>query len=172
MSQLQIPVLNAVLPQGLPQIKNLDPQAPPEPNNKPFVIIHTVDIAKNDLINFKAYGNVILYHYDVEGNIPVSNLATFDYLFIDLRDKKARAYYDNNDFANYNVIAYISFIQQYDSYIESLGANNILSKFPDKTHYKSQYDFSLLQKPTDAPTNTCLSCINYSSSFLDSVRRQ
>ena len=127
-----VPVLQAVLPIALPSVLNLEPEAPAEPNNKKYVIIHTVDISKEDMKIFKSYGQVIIYNYNVEGNIPVSNLASFDYLFIDLRDRKSRLYYDSNDLNNCNIILYISVIEQFDSYIESLGANNILIDFPEK----------------------------------------
>lgn len=164
-----VPVLQAVLAVPLP-VLNLDPPQPVAPNDKKYVIIHTVDIPKEDMKNFKSFGSVIVYNYNVEGNIPVSNLSAFDYLFLDLRDHKSRLYYDSNDLTNYNVVLYISVIEQYDAYIESLEANNILVDFPEKLHYKASYDLALLQKPTNAPSNGCISCVNFGYSFFRSSR--
>jgi hypothetical protein len=168
---LQIPVLNGVVNPPIPQLLNLNPPPPPEPNGKRFVIIHTVDIKKADLNLFRRYSqNVIKYDYNVEGNVIIDNLV-FDYLFLDLRNIQARRYYDNNDTTNYNVICFCSFIEMYDAYIESLGATNILSSWPDEAHYKSQFDSALLTIPTDAPNNAICSCINYAGSFLASLKR-
>ena len=167
---IQVPTLTATLSAPLPPVLNLNPEQRIPVNNKRFVIIHTVEIPEDDLTTFQSYGNVVNYDYAVEGNINIDNLL-FDYLFIDLRNKQSRAYFDTSDLNNYNVICYISFVEEFDSYIENLGANNILCKFPPKQHYKASYDAALLVQNTDAPSK-CLSCINYAGSFLGSLRKQ
>jgi len=142
--------------------------APDEPNGKRYVILHTCDVSSDDLSTFQGYGKVVQYEASVEGNIAIYNLL-FDYLFIDLRVASARLYYDNSSLANYNVICYIHFVEKFDSYIESLGAQNILSELPPKQHFKSTFDSLLLQQNTASPSK-CLSCINFGMSFLQSLR--
>lgn len=173
---IPVPVLSGSLPASasapFPAVINLAPPPPPEPNDKKFIIVHTVDIPDADLNTFKRYSqNVVKYDYNVEGSVVIDNLI-FDYLFLDLRDAQARKYFDNNNLTNYNIIIYCSFIEKFDAYIEHLGGNNILSEFPQPFHYKSQFDSALLTVPTDAPNSTCLSCINYGSSFLDSLKKK
>ena len=164
-----VPVLNAVLSVPLPAVVSLAPPPPPEPNSKRYVIIHTTAIPAVDLANFQSYGVVCEYKQEIEGSIGVDNLQ-FDYLFINLKTKAGRQYFDNSNLDNYNVIAYISFLEKYDAFIENLGANYIMSSFPAKQHYKSSFDSLLVQgDPTGAP-NACLSCLNYGSSFLGSLK--
>ena len=168
---LQVPVLLGNLPSVIPAVANLSPPAPSEPNNKRYVIVHTCDIPDADMSTFQRYSqNVVKYSYDIEGSVVIDNLI-FDYLFLDLRDAQARKYFDNNDLTNYNIIIYCSFIEKFDAYIENLGGHNILNEFPQAFHYKSQFDSALLTKPTDAPNHSCLSCINYASSFLASLKK-
>ena len=167
---LSVPVLNGALNPPIPAVQNLNPPAPAAPNHKRFVIIHTTDIPEDDMSNFQNYGKVVSYDFHVENNVVIDNLV-FDYLFLDLNDKNARRYYDNADLTNYNVVAYISLVEKFDSYIENLGAQNILSTFPPRFHYKAQYDSALLQTVTDAPSK-CLSTFNFLTSFFLALRRR
>ena len=170
MSQIQVPTLSGSLTGVvIPAVVSLSPSSPPEPNPKRFVIVHTVDIPADDLVNFQGYGTVVQYDYNVEAQIHIDNLV-FDYLMINLRDKQSRSYFDLSDLSNYNVIGYISFVEQFDSYVESLGCSNVLTTFPAKTHFKALYDTALLQTTTDSPSK-CLSVINYLGSFLGSLKK-
>ena len=166
---LNVPVLSAVIAGLLPEVKSLAPEAPVAPNNKRFVIVHTKDISKEDLANFQSYGQVVEYDFNVEANIAIDNLV-FDYLFINLHDKKSRIYFDMANLENYNLIAYISFIETHDNYVDVLGAQNVLTSFPSRVHFKASFDTALLQTSTSAPS-TCLSLINFASSFLGSLKR-
>ena len=165
---LQIPTLSATLNVPIPALVSLSPVAQVE-QTKRFVIIHTVDLKESDVDVFRAFGQVVTYDFKVEAHIPIDNLQ-FDYLFLDLRNKQSRQYYDLADLQEYNVIGYISFIEKFDSYVDSLGCANTLTSFPPRTHYKSSYDLALLQSSTDSP-NKCLSIINFAGSFLGSLKK-
>jgi hypothetical protein len=167
---VNVPVLSGALNYPIPAIQNLNPAAPAPINNKRFVIIHTVEIPKEDIKTFQAYGRVVKYSYEIENNISLDNLL-FDYMFIDMNDKNGRRYYDNSDTTNYNVIAYISFLEKFDSYVYNLEAQNVLSAFPPRVHYKEMFDASLLQTVTDAPSK-CLSVVNFLSSFFSSLAKK
>jgi len=138
------------------------------PSLKRFVIVHTVDVPDTDLLSFQNQGKVVQYNVSVEGLGSIDSLL-FDYLFIDLRVAPSRSYFDSQNLTNYSVVAYVSFIEIFDAYIESLGANNIISSFPAPTHFKSDWDASLLASATPSP-NKCLSLVNYLSSFLASLK--
>ena len=152
MSLLQVPSLN------------LNSSAP-----KRIIILHTVNIPSKDLAILKDYGKVCIYDASVESGIPIKDLI-FDYLLLDLNDKNHRKYYDRNDTTNYNVVVYISFLERFDTLVDSLESQNILVKFPERCHHKEDYDRLLLSKPSTAP-NKCLSTINFCSSFLDSLKK-
>jgi hypothetical protein len=167
---MSVPVLQATIT-GLPLVNQVSASAsvPAEPNANRYVIVHTKEISADDLATFQGYGTVVQYDYNVEGNILIDNLI-FDYLFLDLTDAKSRQYFDCSNLTNYNVVGYISFIEQFDSYIESLNCNNVLTEFPQKTHFKSAFDIALLQKSTSSP-NKCLSAVNFLGSFLGSLKK-
>lgn len=167
---LAVPVLNGALSPAIPAVQNLNPPAPAPPNNKRFVIIHTTDVTDDDMSKFESYGKVVKYDFNVENNVAIDNLI-FDYLFLDLNDAHARRYYDNADLTNYNVVAFIHLVEKFDSYIENLGAVNILSDIPPRFHYKSQFDTALLQTVTDAPSK-CLSTLNFCTSFFSALQKR
>lgn len=169
-NQNSVPVLSGSLNYPMPAIQNINPPAPQPINNKRFVIIHTVEIPEEDLKTFQSYGKVVMYNYEIENNISLDNLL-FDYMFIDMNCRNGRRYYDNSDTTNYNVVAYISFLEKFDNYIYNLDAQNVLSAFPPRVHYKEMFDASLLQTVTDAPSK-CLSVINFCSSFFSSLSKK
>lgn len=155
MSFLQLPALNT---QALPTAM------PPAKNN--FIILHTVDVAKADKLLFASYGPTIFYDWNVEGKILLSQLTPFHYLFLDMRIKEHRVYYDMNDTSGYNVVAYISIMEQFDSFVLSLGAASILTVFPLKQHLQADFNTLLVSTPTPSPNNKCLSVYNYISSCV------
>ena len=158
---------------NLPAVIGVPPVPPPAPSVplvpiKKIVILHTIDIPSADLANFQSYGSVVLYDVSVEGKTAIDQLI-FDYLFLDLRNQSDRAYYDCSDLSNYSVVCYCSFIEVYDSFIESLGATVVLTAFPQRSHYVSDFNASLLVSPTPSPSK-CISLINFLNSFLASLR--
>ena len=157
MSLLQVPALNLG-------------SAVAAPMPKRFIILHTVEIPSKDLDLLREYGKVCVYDASVESQIPIKDLK-FDYLILNLNDKAHRRYYDGNDTTDYNVVVFISFLEQFDAFVDGLEAQNKLTDFPERCHHKEDYDRLLLAKPSDAP-NKCLSGINFCSSFLESLKKR
>lgn len=137
-----------------------------------FIILHTIDIEESDMNTFKSWNvsDVIKYDYNVEAKLPISQLNPFVYLFLDLRIKEHREYFDNNDTNSYHVICYISILETFDALIESIEAKNVITDIPIKQHLQSDFNNSLLAKKTEAP-NKILSCINFCSSYLSSLKK-
>lgn len=161
MSFLQLPALNTQPPAG-----NLPVAAAMPSAQKNFIILHTVDVAKADKLLFASYGPTIFYDWHVEGKLLLSQLTPFHYLFLDMRIKEHRVYYDMNDTSGYNVVAYISIMEQFDSFVLSLGAASILTAFPAKQHLQADFNTLLVSTPTPSPNNKCLSVYNYISSCV------
>ena len=163
---------------NLPQINTNQnniyaPQAPAlalvSPVVQKFIILHTIDIERDNLDLLSSYGKCISYDVSVEGHRNLEEL-TFDYLCIDLRNKTDRRYFDSQDTSQYNVICYISKIEQFDKLIDDLGCNNIITSFPKRQHYQGDYNKALLSGKTGKPSK-CLSFINFATSFFSSLKK-
>ena len=111
---LQVPtlVLNQIVqPIVQPTVQPLLQEEP-----KQFIILHTKDLDKEDIDTLESYGKLVQYSSKVEGSRPLSELK-FDYITIDLRNKKDRVYLDSQDIGAFNVICVISFVEKFDSFI-------------------------------------------------------
>lgn len=123
---LQVPtlVLNQIVQPVPIAVPLLPVDTPAEP--KQFIILHTKDLDKEDIDTLESYGKLVQYSSKVEGSRPLSELK-FDYITIDLRNKKDRVYLDTQDTSALNVICVISFIEKFDSFIEDLACAHILA---------------------------------------------
>ena len=165
---LQVPtlVLNQIVqPIVQPTVQPLLQEEP-----KQFIILHTKDLDKEDIDTLESYGKLVQYSSKVEGSRPLSELK-FDYITIDLRNKKDRVYLDSQDIGAFNVICVISFIEKFDSFIEDLACANTITTFPPRQHHKEDYDALLLRKATESPSK-CLSLINFASNFFESLKKK
>ena len=138
------------------------------PQSKPIIILHTVDLPDEAKNNLRSYGKFVEYSIDVEGNLPIGSLE-FDYLSLDIRERADRKYWDANDTSNYQIVAYISLIEKFDQFIDSLGATSIFTDFPTRQHFKADFDRLLLSSVTGSPSKL-LSCVTFFNSFFDSLK--
>jgi hypothetical protein len=144
-----------------------------QPQIKPFIILHTKNIDNDDLDSFRSFGNekVIIFDESVEGKIKLCDFKPFSYLFLDLRNKHHRHFFDINDTDNYNIVCYISQIESFDPLIDSLAADRVCTKFPKRTHLQDDFDKSLLTEKTDSPNIFC-SILNFGLNFLEARRKK
>lgn len=141
----------------------------PLPAPKQMIILHTVDIKPTDMDTLKSYGKVVIYDATVEMNMPLSSLV-FSYLLLDLRKKADRIYLDSQDTSACNVIVFISVIEKFDAFIENLGCNNIITKWPPRCHLQGDWNALLLKQSTAGPSK-CLSCFTFASNYLGSLKK-
>lgn len=134
------------------------------------VILHTIDLPADACEIMRSFGKLVQYDPLVEGSLPVATLK-FDYLALDMRRKADRIYYDQNDMMAYPVIAFISTIEQFDSLVDSLGASNVITEFPPKTHFREDWDKLLRGSPTPSPSRI-LSCMTFFSNWFDSLKKK
>ena len=154
-SQINSPV--AVAQVSLPQISQI-------------IILHTIDLDQDDLETLGSYGVVVAYDINVEGSLPISSL-NFSYLLLDLRNKPDRTYYDSQDTSPFQIIGFISVIEEFDDLIDKLGCSNVITSFPQKQHFQIDYNKLLLTTATKSPTK-CFSFVNYISNFLGSLKKK
>jgi hypothetical protein len=155
----------AAAPAAVPLVVDSLPLAAP----KQMIILHTIDIKPADLETLKSYGKVVIYDCNVEMKMPLSSLV-FSYLLLDLRKKADRVYLDSQDTSAYNVIVYISIIEKFDAFIENLGCNNIITKWPPRCHLQGDWNNLLLKQCTAGPSK-CLSCFTFASNYLTSLKK-
>ena len=163
MSLLQLPTLNTISAVSPSSVVNIVASTP-------FIVLHTIDIDETDLAVLKSYGKVVNYDIAVEGSLPLTSLVC-DYLCLNLRVKADRNYYDSQDTSQCKVVCYISLLEKFDSLIQDLGCHNVITSFPDKTHFKADFDKLLLANATDSPSK-CLSVLNFAANFFASLRRK
>ena len=141
----------------------------PLPLARQMIILHTVDLKREDLTTLESYGKVVQYDVAVEGNMLLPSLQ-FDYLTLNLNKKADRCYFDSQDTSSCNIIAYISVIEQFDRYIDDLACSNVITSFPPRQHLKGDYDALLLKQSTDSPSK-CLSLVTFMSNYLSSLKK-
>jgi len=136
----------------------------------PVIILHTIDLPPDALAILTGYGKVVHYDSAVEGSHAISSLV-FDYLCLDIRKKTDRAYFDAQDTTQFSVICYISKLEQFDSLIEDLGCSAVITAFPPRQHFQSDFNKLLLGSSTGSPSK-CLSLLTFASNFFLSLKRK
>ena len=139
------------------------------PIQKQFIILHTVDLKKEDIKTLKSYGLVVQYNLKVEGNMPLAALK-FDYLTLNLNCKNDRCYLDSQDTTNCNIICVISVIEQFDKYIENLECTNVITEFPPRQHLKGDFDALLMLQATESPSK-CMSFLTFITNYIASKKK-
>jgi hypothetical protein len=134
------------------------------------LILHTIDLPSDVMAVLDGYGKVVEYDATVEGALPIDKLV-FDYLLLDIRKKADRAYFDKQDTNPFSTICYISPIEQFDSLIEDLNCNSVITQFPPRQHFKEDYNKLLLSTSTGSPSK-CLSLLTFASNFFLSLKRK
>ena len=134
------------------------------------LLLHTIDIPEDVMAILSGYGKVVAYDAVVEGALPIDKLV-FDYLLLDIRKKEDRAYFDKQDTNPFNTICYISLLEQFDSLIEDLHCNAVITKFPPRQHFKDDFNKLLLNTSTGAPSK-CLSLLTFASNFFLSLKKK
>ena len=135
-----------------------------------IIILHTIDLDQDDLDTLSSYGTVVAYDINVEGSLPISSL-NFSYLLLDLRKKPDRTYYDSQDTSPFQIIGYISIIEEFDDLIDKLRCSNVITSFPQKQHFQVDYNKLLATTSTKSPTK-CFSFVNYVSNFFGSLKKK
>ena len=139
------------------------------PLQKQFIILHTVDLKKEDIKTLQSYGLVVQYNLKVEGNMPLAAL-NFNYLTLNLNCKSDRCYLDSQDTSNCNIICVISVIEQFDKYISNLQCSNVITEFPPRQHLKGDFDQLLMVQATESPSK-CMSFLTFVSSYISSKKK-
>lgn len=134
------------------------------------IILHTIDMPSDVMAVLNGYGKCVHYDALVEGSLPIDKLV-FDYLLLDIRKKADRAYFDKQDTNQFSTICYISPIEQFDSLIEDLNCNSVITKFPPRQHFKEDFNKLLLSTSTGSPSK-CLSLLTFASNFFLSLKRK
>jgi len=130
----------------------------------PVIVLHTIDLPVDVLDILKGYGKVVHYAPEVEGSYALSSLV-FDYLCLDLRKKTHRAYFDSQDTSQFSVICYIIKLEQFDALIEDLECSAVITSFPPRQHFQSDFNRLLVGSSTGSPSK-CLSLVTFMSSFF------
>ena len=136
----------------------------------PVIVLHTIDLPADVLAILQGYGKVVFYDSAVEGSHTISSLV-FNYLCLDIRKKTDRAYFDSQDTTQFSVICYISKLEQFDSLIEDLGCSAVITAFPPRQHFQSDFNRMLLGLSTGSPSK-CLSLLTFASNFFLSLKRK
>jgi hypothetical protein len=134
------------------------------------IILHTIDVPPEVKSLLTGYGKVVEYDSTVEGGLPIDKLV-FDYLCLDIRKKADRAYFDSQNTNPFSVICYISPIEQFDSLIEDLGCDSVITTFPPRQHFQADFNKLLLGSSTGSPSK-CLSLLTFASNFFLSLKRK
>jgi hypothetical protein len=136
----------------------------------PVIVLHTIDLPADVLAILQGYGKVVHYDASVEGSHTLSSLV-FDYLCLDIRKKAHRAYFDSQDTTQFSVICYISKLEQFDSLVEDLGCSAVITTFPPRQHFQSDFNRLMLGSSTGSPSK-CLSLLTFASNFFLSLKRK
>ena len=136
----------------------------------PVIVLHTIDLPADVLAILQGYGKVVFYDSAVEGSHTISSLV-FNYLCLDIRKKTDRAYFDSQDTTQFSVICYISKLEQFDSLIEDLGCSAVITAFPPRQHFQSDFNRLMLESSTGSPSK-CLSLLTFASNFFLSLKRK
>jgi hypothetical protein len=125
-----------------------------------FIIAISKNLEEESLELLKEYGKVIQFENNIYNNIPIQTL-DFDYFIIDLRRREDRHYLQQIDpifLETIHVISICHFFEKEDEYHSDIGAENILSKLPDRQAFKDDFNRLLLLKKIKKP-NALFSCV-------------
>lgn len=136
------------------ELKNSDPIF----NNKKeerFIIVHSKDITREDKDEFDCYGKSLIWD-DRYKNMKYEDIS-FDYLFVDIRDKIARYNLASQDIENYNVVLFLSWIDKIEDFVEQISKKtnekaNIITSVPKKCISKEHFNESLLTEKLSSPS--------------------
>lgn len=118
-----------------------------------IVICHTRDIDKKVLDILTKFGTVILYDNNIHNNIDPATV-DFSYLFVDMRRKSDRLYYQK--FLHNNLAYHIVLYKWKFETDMGLSFESQFSKFPVNQANKKTYDM-LLTSPPIEPPSVCIS---------------
>lgn len=166
---LQVPPLTSAAAVASPAGPSPSPSVAISVEPKQVIVLHTVSVKQEDLLLLQGYGRVVAYDVQVEGNMSLTTLK-FDYLLLDLREKSHRLYFDSQDTSGCTVVCLCSVLEKFDAFISNLNVHSF-TEFPQRTHNKIDFDALLSLPATEGPNPVCISCLNFATSYVASLKK-
>ena len=137
--------------------------------NKQLIILHTRPITKEHLLLFNRYSQKILQWSGLFINMSLSYL-NYDYIFLDMQNLNCMKQIHKEDLSNFNVCAFVDYYET-TNFDECENIKHVMTRFPDATATKEDFDNELIIEHDVASPAKCLSFVSFFSIYSTNCRR-
>lgn len=138
------------------QVGQEDVKAVNDNVDKPFLLVCSRDLEKNEIDVLNSYGKTLVWRESFV-NIPLSQ-HEFAYCVCDVRNKVHRQMLMKENLDAYHVVCVVGWLDAHDDFVDDLNAENVVRTFPDHQAFKQDFDRLLLSAKIKKP--------NMAKSFL------